>query len=92
MDKIKDIEGNEIQKGDSIWYATTGFGAKAILIKGTITKITESGNVKIINSQEKYLNSKSYDTFLSTRPEQQIILIESRTRKVLVEKNTNVKV
>ena len=80
---MQDIEGNEIQVGDLVWYATTSFGAKACFTKGTISKITDNGNVKMINVDRKY---SSQDTFLCSRPEQQILLIESRTRKVLFEK------
>jgi uncharacterized Zn ribbon protein len=84
MNKIKDIEGNELQAGDSVLCATTGFGAKALLVKGTITKITDVGNVKI--KPDDY--EKAYkSSLLSTNPERQIALIESRTRKVLTEKN-----
>ena len=57
------------------------------MVKGTISKITKNGNVKIFN-ENKGMSEDMYDsgTHLSQRPEEQIVLIESRTRKVLVEK------
>ena len=82
MNKVKDVEGNEIQEGDLVWFATTGYGQKAILIKGAISKFTDGGNVKVKNLEGDY----SHKTYISSRPEQQIALIESRTRKVLFEK------
>jgi hypothetical protein len=75
MTTTRDIDGVELREGDMVYYATKQrYGAKSLLVKGTITKITSSGNVKIDNS------------YLSTNPEDQIALIESRTRTVLIEK------
>jgi len=65
METKKDIDGNELQAGDSVWCATTGFGQKALLIKGTIEKITAGGNVKIkVDDYEKAYKS----SVLSTDP------------------------
>jgi len=83
MNKSKDIEGNEIQVGDLVWYAVNVF-EKPRFVKATILKFTDSGSVKMINFDKKYASQKS---FLSSRPEEQILLIESRTRKVLFEKD-----
>lgn len=83
METKKDVDGNELQAGDSVWCATTGFGQKALLVKGTIEKITNAGNVKI--KPDDY--GKVYkSSLLSTEPHRQISLIESRTRKTLTEK------
>ena len=69
MIEVKDIEGRVIQVGDEVYYSRKHpYHAKGILVKCTVTKINDNGNV-------------SLGKYTSTSPEKQIIIIQSVREK-----------
>ena len=70
---VVDIEGVRIDVGDIVYYARKApYSAKGLLVKRTVTKISESGNVFM-------------DKFMSISPSEQII-IRIKVRKTKLER------
>ena len=70
---VIDIEGNELNPGDEVYYATQRGVANAqhIIVKAVVLKIHPSGNVSL-----KQTGEHGFKKHLSTNPERQIVKMQ----------------